>query len=293
MALIIPPRLIASCAGAAECVEWLRRLPATVTELEARWSLTLSEPFTTDEGSCAWVAPAETADGARVVLKIGMPHFEARDEASGLRFWNGDPAIRLLDEDAASGAMLLERCEPGASLRTVPHTEQDRVIAGLLRRLWRPPSDPHSFRPLSAQLDLWSDEALAREPEWPDPGLVREGLRLFHHLSRDQPSAVLLATDLHPGNVLRATREPWLVIDPKPFVGDPAYDATQLFLSDRLEQLAGDPVGVIDRFADLVEIESARIRLWLFARLVADPRADWSDPAPFALARRLGRLGSG
>jgi len=38
---------------------------------------------------------------------------------------------------------------------------------------------------------------------------------------------MLLATDLHAGNVLPAAREPWLVIDPKPFTGDPAYDATQ------------------------------------------------------------------
>src|SRR5215207_7784436 len=37
-------------------------------------------------------------------------------------------------------------------------------------------------------------------------------------LSRSAPTDVLLATDLHAGNVLRARREPWLVIDPKPFV---------------------------------------------------------------------------
>jgi len=44
---------------------------------------------------------------------------------------------------------------------------------------------------------------------------------------------VLLATDLHAGNVLRAQREPWLVIDPKPFLGDPAYDATQHLFNSR------------------------------------------------------------
>ena len=41
---------------------------------------------------------------------------------------------------------------------------------------------------------------------------------------------VVLATDLHAGNVLQAERQPWLVIDPKPFVGDPAFDATPLWL---------------------------------------------------------------
>jgi streptomycin 6-kinase len=72
----------------------------------------------------------------------------------------------------------------------------------------------------------WSDETLRQAEHWPDLGLVREGLRLFKELSHSTPSQPLLATDLHAGNVLRADREPWLVIDPKPFVGDPAYDAT-------------------------------------------------------------------
>jgi streptomycin 6-kinase len=36
-----------------------------------------------------------------------------------------------------------------------------------------------------------------------------------------------LCTRLHVGNVLAAEREPWLVIDPKPYVGDPTYDVLQ------------------------------------------------------------------
>ena len=35
--------------------------------------------------------------------------------------------------------MLLERCEPGTLLRALPEPEQDVVLAGLLRRLWRAP----------------------------------------------------------------------------------------------------------------------------------------------------------
>ena len=34
MAVIIPPRLAAACAGAADCAEWLARLPETVAQLE-------------------------------------------------------------------------------------------------------------------------------------------------------------------------------------------------------------------------------------------------------------------
>jgi hypothetical protein len=47
---------------------------------------------------------------------------------------------------------------------------------------------------------------------------------------------VLLCTDLHGDNILAAQRELWLVIDPKPYVGDPAYDLLQHMLNceDRL-----------------------------------------------------------
>ena len=61
-----------------------------------------------------------------------------KHEIQGLRFWNGEPTVRLLDSDDEVGAMLLERCEPGTMLSSVPEPEQDVVISALLRRLWRP-----------------------------------------------------------------------------------------------------------------------------------------------------------
>lgn len=97
---------------------------------------------------------------------------------------------------------------------------------------------------------------------------------------------MMLATDLHAGNVLRAEREPWLAIDPKPFVGDPAYDATQhLFNSGA--RLHSDPDGTIRRFADLLGVDGERVRLWTFARAAAEPRHDWKDGDRMALARAI------
>jgi len=254
--------------------------------LERRWSLTLSAPFDGEEVSCAWVAPVTLLDGGSAVLKLGMPHMEGDHEIQGLRFWDGDPTVRLLQADDKLGAMLLERCEPGTGLRTLPEPEQDEVIAGLLRRLWRPLSEPHSFRPLSAMMDYWSDETLADAERWPDTGLVREGLRLFKELPRSAPKEVLLATDLHAGNVLQAKREPCLVIDPKPFVGDPAYDATQ-HLFNCEGRLHTDPDGTIRRVADLLGLDRERVRLWTFAHAAAEPRDDWSNADSIALARAI------
>lgn len=256
---------------------WLERLPDALRDLERRWSLTLGPPFDGPEVSAAWVAPVQQADGTSAVVKISMPHPEADHEIDGLRFWDGDPTVRLLDVDEALGAMLLERCEPGTWLRSLPEVEQDVVIAGLLRRLWRIPPAPHPFRPLSEMIDSWIEETLANEGRWPEPGLVREGLRLFDELAHGVGrGGVLLATDLHAGNVLRAEREPWLVIDPKPFVGDPAYDATQHLLNCDA-RMRDAPIATIDRFADLLEVDAEPVRLWMFARAAAETRDEWDD----------------
>jgi streptomycin 6-kinase len=69
--------------------------------------------------------------------------------------------------------------------------------------------------------------------------------------------------------VLAAERASWLVIDPKPFIGDRAYDATQHLLNCPA-RLTADPIGTIRRFADLLGVDHARVRGWTFARLAAE-----------------------
>src|SRR5580700_2206943 len=142
MAFTVPNRLAANCRKTPQRAAWLDQLPHTLRDLERRWSLTLGAPFN-EETSCAWAAPVWLADGTSAVLKLGMPHMESLHEIQGLRFWDGDPTVRLLKTDDDLGAMLIERCQPGTALRALPEIEQDLVIAGLLRRLWRSPPTPH------------------------------------------------------------------------------------------------------------------------------------------------------
>jgi streptomycin 6-kinase len=282
----IPTSLRRSCAKTPDRLSWLERLPAVVRELSDRWEVSVGDPVDGPEVSAAWVAPATRADGSHTVLKLGMPHMEAEQEIAGLRFWDGDPTARLLEHDEELNAMLLERCQPGTHLRQLPEPEQDIVIAGLLRRLWRVPPQPHPFRPLSELISQWSAETLADRASWRDTGLVEQGLVVFAELVGSAPSGVLLATDLHAGNVLRAGRKPWLVIDPKPFLGDPAYDATQHLLN--CERVEAAPLRTSYRFAELLEVDRDRVALWLFARAAADPRDRWDD-GRHAFAHELAR----
>lgn len=288
--LTVPERLVETCHRMPEWSAWLERLPHAIQDLQERWSLGLSAPFDCSDVSCAWVAPATRADGTHAVLKLGIPHFEGAHEIQALRFWDGNPTVRLLGADVELNAMLLEPCQPGISLREVPEHEQDVVVAGLLRRIWRRPAPPHPFRPLAAMTTHWAAETIASEHRWSDAGLVREGLRMFDELARPSSDDVLLATDLHAGNVLRAQREPWLVIDPKPFVGDRAFDATQHLFNCK-DRILAAPDATIHRVADLLEVDEERIRLWMLARSAAEPRDNWNDDSATWARLLTGRHG--
>jgi streptomycin 6-kinase len=273
------PRNLAETAGREpEVNEWLGRLPQIVAGLASRWSLSVGEPFQPG-GQCSWTAPATDSSGTALVLKVafGFPGGEERDEAAGLQAWDGNGVVRLhaACQDESGYGLLLERCLPGTPLgRLLPEPEQDAVVAGLLRRLWARPCGVYAFRPLAQMCAAWADEFEAEYAAAPpalriDPGLAQAGIALFRELPGTAASQVLLCTDLHGENILAARREPWLVIDPKPYVGDPAYDVLQHMLNCE-ERLAADPAVLANRMAGLAGLDAGRVRLWLFARSVQE-----------------------
>src|ERR1051325_7583945 len=140
-------------------IRWLRNLPSVLTDVTERWSLSVGNPFRPVEEGCAWVAPVTDPNGTDTVLKISFPHFEEEHEIQGLRFWDGEPTVRLLQGDDQLHALLLERCLPGTPLGAAPEAEQDMAIAGLLRRIWRHPPPSFPFRSLDTMLAYWRLEA--------------------------------------------------------------------------------------------------------------------------------------
>jgi streptomycin 6-kinase len=268
----MPSNLVAACDGGGR-EAWLAGLPKEIEEIAVRWSLTLDAPFEPG-GVTAWVAPATSAELGEVVLKVASRHMEGEDEAAGLREWSGDGAVRVFVDEhlgRTTTALLLERCVPGTTLSRQPEEEQDVVIAGLLRRLWRTPSADTSFRPLQEMCDYWADSFEGKLAEGRgariDPGIAREGVALFRTLPSSAPEERLLCTDLHAENVLASQREPWLVIDPKPFFGDTTYDALQHHLNCK-DRLVADPKALTARMAGLLGLDAERLLVWLFAYCV-------------------------
>jgi streptomycin 6-kinase len=289
MSFFVPVRLRESAASSGvEGVDWLERLPGRVAELEREWALTVERAFDANT-ECSWVAPARLADGSEAVLKIGIPHREARHEAAALRIIDGRGAVRLLRVSEDGFTLLLERCVPGHDLWSLGEEEANAVGAGILRQLWREAPEGAPFERLSDLAAEWC-ESLPREA--PAAGyaaeVVARAVGMARELAGSQPRGVLLHGDFHPGNVLAAEREPWLAIDCKPLVGDPAYDLAQ-WLGNRCEaaEQSADPVGVIrrqiDQFCDLLGLDVARVAGWAFVKSLG---WDWG-PASARLLRAV------
>jgi streptomycin 6-kinase len=259
---------------------WLDQLGKAVEALARRWDLALGTPFSYAFESLA--LPATRADGTSVVLKIPFVDRENEHEPDALRAWNGDGAIGLLAFDAQYRALLLERAMPGTSLATeLPATALD-VLIDLVRRLSIPVGAP--FRPLAGEARWWSEQIPL---EWERTGrlferrLVDAALEAIEVLlPRAQEGAVLIHQDLHPGNVLRADRQPWLAIDAKPVVGERAFSAVPIVRSFELGNERVDVEWRLARLSDELDLDRERVRLWSLAEIVA-----WDMDSKFAVVR--------
>jgi streptomycin 6-kinase len=243
---------------------WLQSLPALAAECAAEWSLALEPPFA--YGNVSLTLPASLGDGTPAVLKLNYPEPESAHEADALVHWGGEGAVRLLEVDRARNALLLERAVPGTPLWEVEDDDEaTRIAASVLGRLWCPAPAAHPFRVLADEAEGWTAQLRA---DWEALGrpferrLVDAAAAAARELASSQPELVLCHQDFQGSNVLRAQREPWLAIDPKPIVGERAFDVASL-LRDRRWSIRRE---VVERRLDVLAAELAldreRMRGW-------------------------------
>ncbi|PFG38262.1 streptomycin 6-kinase [Georgenia soli] len=284
----VPPGLGRQVGSTDDGAAWLRRLPALVDRARTRWGLRLGEPF--PSGVAGWTAPARTRDGEDAVVKIVFPHDEAAGEPAALRLWSGRGGPELLDHDAEAWTLLLRRVRPGHGLEQdralLERRVEDRLaVAGeLLGHLHAATPGAAGAADGLAPLTAYAERlaVLVRERAQrhgaalgADPGLVAEAAALLEELPATAGSAVVLHGDYNPGNLLAddstGTRT-WVAIDPKPMLGDPAFDPWPLLTQ------VGDPfreasaAGVLRARSRIVcaaaGLDASRVAAWAMARAV-------------------------
>jgi streptomycin 6-kinase len=256
--------------------QWLQVLPALLDYSAKRWSLTILPPF--ENLSYHYVAPVVLSDGTEAVLKVGLG--DIGPEVRALRAFDGRGCVRLIDTDIERGVMLLEKLRPGAVLTSLANEHNDEtatsIAASVMRKLWGPPS-------LDCELltiDDWEDgikgfvqlRNRCNGGTGPMPlKIVDYAEGLFSELSSSASEKVVLHGDLHHDNIVSAEREPWLAIDPKGVIGEPAYEIGAILRNLWMDKhVISNPKRLIERrihqFGDILGLDKKRIRDWAIAQ---------------------------
>ncbi|MFI6104235.1 aminoglycoside phosphotransferase family protein [Streptomyces sp. NPDC051310] len=263
---------------------WITGLPALAAQFLDRWEL--ERDGVARAGEASLVLPVLRRHGTRAVLRLQMPREETAAALIGLRTWNGEGMVRLLDHDPETSTMLLERLDPA---RTLASIEDDDVAMGILAelqaRLVRVPAPPglRSLGDIATEMLEQVHEAVAALADPADRQLLRGWASAVSELV-GEPGERILHWDLHYDNVLAAQREPWLAIDPEPLAGDPGFDLWPA-LDSRWDDLVaqGGALRVVRRRFDLLTevlgLDRARATGWTLGRLLQNSLWDIGDGA--------------
>lgn len=247
---------------------WLQTIPALVQELCREWDLQpIGDPFA---GSyVSFVIPVKRAN-ERYVLKLQWPDPVVEHEYLALQEWDGQGAVHLIAHDKTRHALLLETCHPGSYLGDAVGIDRVGVMIGLLPRLWIPTKAP--FKSLSDAAKEW---AVHIPEEWSHAGqpceraLVDAALRFIDELADSQGTQVLVHQDLHGHNVLAAEREPWLVIDPQPLIGEREFSLAPVVRSVELGAGEKATLARLDRLSEELSLDRTRVLKWTVAQTIA------------------------
>ncbi|MET3721250.1 streptomycin 6-kinase [Arthrobacter sp. UYEF21] len=271
----IPPALSVRYSRDSTGRAWLSSLPGLIQGRLEHWELAVdlaagASPWC---GHGAVVVPVRLSDGTPAALKVAFPHDGAKAERHALALWGGAGAVRLLESDGGTCAMLLERLDPGSSLQAVPLDEAAAVWGSLMRQLSLVPDERpawQEFDHIAGRAEQWSDDLPS---DWEQQGrpfprwLLEAALEVCQTrgaVGRRSGRDVLVHTDFHflnilarpqasgaPGAVARgavargaadqgaragADGMNFVAIDPQPMIGEPEFAVAPL-LWNRLGDL--------------------------------------------------------
>jgi streptomycin 6-kinase len=255
---------------------WIAGLPTLAAAYLDRWELAIDGPVAS--GAVALIIPVVRGDGPKAVLKLQPVDDETGGEPAALQAWAGQGAVRLLEHDPSSGAMLLERLDASRDLSTM---EDDfaaaKIIAELLVQLNSVPAPAgmRHLRDVAAATLAQTPEAvpLATDPD--ERQILINCAARYQELITDEIDDRLLHWDLHYYNTLSTldgTGE-WKAIDPKPLAGDSGFELLPA-LWNRWDDLVetGDLAGALlrrfDLMTDVLGLDRSRAAGWTLGRVL-------------------------
>ncbi|MDC2864458.1 aminoglycoside phosphotransferase family protein [Bacillus sp. BP-3] len=245
--------------------QWIEKLPSTIQEIEEKLSLQVIQSCS--NLSYNYVSIARKENGQDVVLKLGVPSDDLKNEIEALRYFQGEGTVALLDSDSDYGYLLLEYIKPGMSLAYIENEEKATTIIGqTMKKLWKPVPTLYTF----PSIEQWSKGLQRLRVHFDgDTGplpkdLVNKAEDLFPQLIKTISKPLLLYGDLHHDNALCMGTDQWLAIDPKGVIGEAEYE-TIAYLRNHLFNKSNPKKVLANRIQQLAEelqLDKERMIAW-------------------------------
>ncbi len=242
---------------------WLESLPSLFEQLLAHWQL--SQDGAAMFGYLGVVVPVKR-DGEALALKLCWPDPANEHVALALKTWKGQGGVKLIEADLERSALLLERLDSSRSLETVPVDQALDIASAIYQRLCVP-----APQALPKQEEMVEQMVVTMKSRWeklakPFPmSWLDRACSVALELAKPE-NPMLVNYDLHPGNILASSREPWLAIDPKGVAADREFGIAQMFwyhLNLKEKSLICQR---LDRFIELCRLDDIKAYTWTFVR---------------------------
>jgi streptomycin 6-kinase len=252
---------------------WIEELPERIAALESAWSLRAGPPY--ESATEAYVAPATLADGTAAVLKILLPWpgGPVNHEPTVLRLAGGNGLVRILRDDDADGALLLEALGPPLDQLGMGTTRRHEIMCDTLTQFWQATREAPGLAtlglPSGADKAAWLADHITELAASLDgactPAAIGHALACAdrRRQAHDPRRATLVHGDVHQWNTLRHPDGGFRFVDPDGLFAEAEYDLGILMREDP------------DEHDDPDRDDPRRRARWLADRTGLDEEAIW------------------
>jgi streptomycin 6-kinase len=244
---------------------WLSNLSAHLEKLSAQWNFQMIHPV--KDISYNFVAVVKLQSGL-AILKTAPPAARLIAEAEWLKAHKKSVPIIFLHIDKKNNAYLMEKFEPGISLKYVVKEGNDEKATRIISQIILDLQSTDTIHQMNYQHISEHVTSYSFLRGHVDANIIDRVEFIFKDLCANYSNNIILHGDLHHDNILQNDTS-WSVIDPHGYVGDPCAEVGPMIFNPldcfpkhlSMQKVIEARLNIL---AEMLPFDLERIKAWAF-----------------------------
>ena len=247
--------------------KWLKNIPFILDKCKNYWKISIGP--SNYKLSYNYITKVYLQNRKEAILKIGFPQEkELITEMEALLYFNKRCCVKMIDFNKELGAILLEKINPGTSLRTIQVNDDKKateIAANLINNINIAIPKQHSFPKIADWVKIFNNTNKLNIKSKLIINLVGKAKEIYQDLVKDSYDSLLLHGDLHHDNILYDRQKGWLAIDPKGVIGNPIFDFARLIQNFWGSKITSELVqNRLEMISSIVGYNKSLLARWTF-----------------------------